>query len=221
MIRALIASALLFISQAISTGHTRTVSGGGPSVYLNTLFNEAVVGTPLAGTVPTICTASTGCTWVLAGGSDFTYFSGGGIATSVPATNSDVINTGHADETIRISEPGCTPNGGGFAFCQFNLRRVDSNNFVAINVVTDDGGGSQKVDIFDVVAGSATMIGTLPGGPITGNFTFVQLGNSITITSPNGSTTVTTANTTGTLFGLFAGSNLSLMNPTLLSAKSF
>lgn len=184
----------------------------GAVVYLNTIFNEHTSGN-LATTTPATCTAGSGCTWVLPSGTDFTYQSGGGVATSTPNSNFDLINTGHTDETIRWAIPTCSGTGG--APCQLAIRYTNISNFIAVTFTV--GGG---VTVTDVVAGTGTVIGSIGAGTNTGNYTIIMSGTTVNITNVTGTTGNMTTGNTGTLTGMLLGTGTA-MAVSSLSAKSF
>lgn len=193
-------------NRLLAAGYSPTAQNGdaftntAPTVttYVNTVFNEAAAGTNLAGTTPTTCASGCVGPWVLASGTDYTYQTGGGAATTTPGSQFDLINAGTANGVLRLNMSTCT--GSGMAGCQFAIRYVDINNFVAINAVVS-GAGAPSVAILDVVAGVATQIAGPLNGTLTGNYTIQYSGASVTVTNSNGMISATTANTTGTKVG--------------------
>ena len=187
-----------------------TISG--VTTYLLTTFNEASSGSLLAGTTPATCS---GCTtaWVNTS-NNWTY--GTNLATTSTPGSSGVtiaqITTGHANATFRATISSCiTPFG-----CELFVRRTDTNNYAYIYM------SSAGTQLFDVVAGVQTQIGsTITGTTFAGNYTVVMSGTAISLTTPNGTTSGTTANTgTGIGMNLFTGSGTPYVVTTVSLASS-
>jgi hypothetical protein len=197
---------------ATENGDAFTNTYAATTVFLNTTFNEHTSGTALAGTTPATCV---GCTtaWVNTA-SSWTY--GTNLVTSsttgTSGSNSATIATGHANGTFRVAVSSCvTPFG-----CELFVRETDSNNYVYIYM------SSAGTQLFNVTSGTQTQIGsTITGTSFAGNYTVVMSGTAISLTTPNGSTSGTTANT-GTIVGmnLFTGSGTPYAI-TSMSLKSF
>ena len=217
-----VSSTETLLAAAQAAGYNNSLALGGiytiESLYLNTRFTEASSGTNLAGTIPTVCTAGSGCTWTNAGGTDFTYQTGGGVSVSGPTTNPDLINTGQTNEVIRFTLNACA--GTGSVYCGFYLRYTNVNNYIAINSYS----GANGINIYDGVSGTFTLKGTIPvsaASPNTGSYTVTLNGTSAKVTGPSGaSVSFTTANTTGTTFGFLAATGATSMKITALSAAS-
>jgi hypothetical protein len=190
----------LKIAGSVKLGGSVKLSGGsgsGTTIYVNTVFAEASAGTALAGTTPVICINGCAGPWTLSSGTDWTYQSGGGVATSTANLgNPDLIESGAVNGVMRISMGTCT--GGGGTNCQFRFRVVDANNFIAVNATP----GSSYVFVYDVVGGTVTTIAGPINGPLTGDYTITYTGSAISVTNPNGTVNGTTANTTGTKVGI-------------------
>jgi len=191
------------------------------SVYLNTNFTEAASGTNLAGTVPNTCTAGSGCTWVLASGTDYKYQTGGGVSSSTTNAQTDLINTGVTNEVIRFNLTKCTGTGTTSA-CQFIVRYSSAGNYVAINIAA---GTQNFFTVFNGNGGSFTTIGaSTPTGNILGNYTITLSGTTITVVGPTGTVTGSmtgTPSTSGTSLGFsLNGATTTGMTISSLSAAS-
>jgi hypothetical protein len=187
------------------------------TTYINTVFNEASLGTALAGTTPAVCTAGCVGPWALASGVDGLYQTGGGVLWTVPNTMPDTISVGHTDYVFRFTVSAM----GSADFANVLTRYTDGNNTISINIcngASDCDGTSTGFAVFDGVGGSFTALGESGGGAI-GNYTVVMNGNLVTVTGPGGTVSGVTANTGSTNIGMGfrAGTQFEM---SALSAKS-
>lgn len=158
------------------------------TTYMSTTFNEASSGA-VYGTTPAVCTTCSGSWTVTAGGSTsahWAYNNPGATNSTADASVYQVINVGQTNYTFRATVSACASSN----ICQFTVRSTDANNYIEIEF------SSSGTDITDVIAGSGTRIGSnIPGTTFAGNYTVTLNGTAFSITTPNGSTSGTTANT--------------------------
>jgi hypothetical protein len=182
------------------------------TVYINTVFSEASSGTNLAGTTPATC--AHGCTgsWSLPSGTDLTYQTGGGVATSTVNGAFDVMTSGATNGVFRFNESACS---GSSSICQYVLRGTNASNKVIVSITTGN-----STCIYDDVSGTPTSLACGGSGPL-GNYTVTFNGTQISVLDPNSTTIgpVTTANTTGTQVGLGAAASTN-MKVLSMSVKS-
>jgi hypothetical protein len=201
-----------------SSGYFTTSSAAytvGILTYVNTTFNEASSGA-LSGTTPATCANGCTGTWTLTGGSnDFAYSGSNSISQTTPnpgSTNDfDVINAGVTNVVVRFNLSACTGTSGN---CQFIFRRTSSTNYIALNCTVASGGSCQMYD----GPGFGT-IGSAIAGTVTGGYTVTLTGTAVTLVTPNGTTSGTTANT-GTYYGFDPQPNTTGMTLTSFSVKS-
>jgi len=193
-----------------------TLISSSATTYVQTNFNESGTGQLLGGTTPAVCQSGCSGTWTLTGGHDFTYQYGGG-ATSTQAnpgvlSTFDVINTGHANENIQAHLNTITSNAAGSSFNNIVARYTDQNNYVLLQI----GSNTFPTVLSDVVAGVVTVLAsTGPGLGVTGDYTLVLNGTTVTAITPYATLSGTTANTTATKAGI------GFQNGTIIDWSSF
>jgi hypothetical protein len=196
------------ISRILASGFSPTYQNGdaftgtpalGTTIYLNSVFTEASSGTVLAGTTPAVC--ANGCTgpWTAASGGPtgtgvWTYGTGSISLTGIcTAGGSDIycpvyINAGATNFTERFNVTSLA-SSSSFGIV---VKWTDNANFVTIT-----HSGSTWV-VCDVVAGTTNCSGGVAFGLVTGAYTVVVSGTSISMT-----------NTAGTITKTVSGSNVS------------
>lgn len=171
-------------------------------VYVNTTFTEAPSGA-LAGTTPAVCANGCTGTWTQAG-----------VAATPWAYNT-------ASVTIPGNSPSCSSGGGTDNFCpvyinagtgnytlRFNLSSVDDVAAGALGVVlrwTDNANfityvhNSSGWSLCDVVVGATSCGSATAFNEVTGAYTVIANGTTISLTNTAGtaSGTVTSSNTGG------------------------
>jgi hypothetical protein len=178
---------------------TNTPALGTTTIYLNSVFTEASSGTVLAGTTPAVC--ANGCTgpWTAASGGPtgtgvWTYGTGSISLTGIcTAGGPDIycpvyINAGATNFTERFNVTSLA-SSSSFGIV---VKWTDDANFVTITHT-----GSNWL-VCDVVAGTTNCSGGVAFGLVTGAYTVVVSGTSISMT-----------NTAGTITKTVSGSNVS------------
>jgi hypothetical protein len=193
-------------NRVLASGYAPTITNGDafsntyPLVYVSTVFNEASVGTALAGTAPATC--AHGCTgnWTAASGGPTTgawaYSAGNTVTNSGVCASGGTthfcpvyINAGVSNYTV----DAYVATIGDFSFA---LRWTNSSNLIAIVM---NGGNFTALDC---VSGTCTQVATTPlAGP--GTYAVTLNGNYIALYTPTGfaSGAVSSSNT-GNLVGI-------------------
>lgn len=158
--------------------------------YFDTVFDEAISGTALAGTTPTIHATGVGA-WTNASGVDLTYTGDPSVTTTSSMTNGTLINVGQVNYVIRAHINAET---GGYMEILFR----------SAGALVMDGSGAVK--FYDGSTQVGAILTGCGNGPI--DIVIIAAGSSITAnTSVCGSTSATfTTSLTGTQVGLINGS---------------
>lgn len=151
-----------------------------PTVYVQTVFNEAAAGVSIAGTTPATCTNGCTGTWQLADGSQWSY-AAGGVTTSVSGNDPlapAYIDAGHADSTMRLKVNLAS------GYLALTLRYTDPLNSIFVNL-----NSGNQVAIYDYTAGALTEIAS--GTADLANLTVTVTGTTVTVTSDSGMAAIT------------------------------
>lgn len=180
------------------------------STYMSTTFSEATSGA-LLGTTPSVCaTCSGGWVNTTGGGLNWAYGTNNITNSTSDASKYAVVNVGKTNYTFRAHVSACASTN----VCQFTVRNTDGNNYIEIEM------SSAGTDVFDVISGSGTRIGSnIAGTTFAGDYTIIVNGTGFSITTPNGSTSGTTANT-GQRVGVNFFSGSGPFTVTSMSVKS-
>jgi len=176
-------------------------------VYINTIFNEASSGN-LVGTTPATCTNGCVGPWAVNGSTstDWTY-TGSSSITGSGALQTDEINSGQTNETLRWT---VTTNGNMAVFGRFPGT---GTTYFVVQIVSGTGVTPQNV-----VSGVTTNACSPIAGSTIGSYTLALSGTAFTLTAPSGSCSGTISATTGSDVGLIAVSGTNTL--TAFSAKS-